>query len=153
MKAGKVRALALCVFRRGPLILAGRNRDPAKGTDFYRPIGGRIEFGERGAACARREVLEETGHRAKNLVYLGTLENLFVFDDRPGHEICLIYEGEWEDAALYQSREITGRNDGQVLYRAHWIDPDRCEVPLYPDGLAALLARAGAPCSSPSDRI
>ena len=46
MKLGKVRPLAICVFRRGDRILAAEGYDLVKGETFYRPLGGRIEFGE-----------------------------------------------------------------------------------------------------------
>ena len=48
----------------------------------------------------RREVMEEIGKKVKNLVYLGTLENIFTFDREPGHEIVQVYEGEFTDAGL-----------------------------------------------------
>lgn len=144
MKANKIRPLALCVFRHEGRILAGRNTDPGTGKDFYRPIGGKIEFGERGADCVAREVLEETGAQVEAVTYLGTVESIFTYGGKRGHEICLIYDGAFSEKSYYRAEEIAGEDDdGALLYRAHWIDPaaPRDGCPLYPEGLAALLAQ------------
>ena len=70
--AGLIVALALCVFRRadGALLLAF-GHDHVKGQDFYRPLGGHIEFGERAEEAARREIMEELGAAVDGLRLLG----------------------------------------------------------------------------------
>lgn len=79
MKPGKVRPLAICVFRDGDHILAAQGFDEVKGQTFYRPLGGKIEFGERGAETVVREVMEEIGEVVMDVKYLGTLENIFTY--------------------------------------------------------------------------
>jgi 8-oxo-dGTP pyrophosphatase MutT (NUDIX family) len=89
----RIRALAVCVVRRGEEILVFEGHDPVKGETFYRALGGGIEFGETGAKAAARELEEELGTRPRDLRYLATLENIFVFDGEPGHEIVQATKG------------------------------------------------------------
>ena len=146
-KKARIRPLALCVFRRGDRIFVSQGYDSHKDQIFYRPIGGKIEFGESGAEAAAREVREEIGAEITGLVYLGTLENIFTYEGKPGHEIVMIYDGNFLDPAMNRD-EITvqGTDDGDILYEATWkpLDffrgPDA--PPLYPAGLLALLDSA-----------
>ena len=51
---------------------------------FYLP-GGHIEFQESAEKAAVREIMEETGYKAKIVRFLGTIENAWSFS---GDEIC-----------------------------------------------------------------
>ena len=148
-KKARIRPLAVCVFRRGDNIFVSRGYDSHKGQVFYRPIGGRIEFGERGSETVIREVREEIGAEVNNLSYLGTLENIFSYEGQPGHEIMLIYDGAFRDPAMNQDDlTVEGRDDGDILYEGSW--KPLCffrgddAPPLYPTGLLALLEDASA---------
>ncbi len=144
MKAGKIRPLAICVFRHGDRILAARGYDAVKKQTYYRPLGGRIEFGETGAQTVAREIQEEIGAAVKDLRYLVTLENIFVYNGQPGHEIVLVYDGTFVDESLYERDCIEGyEDDDQPPFEAYWksLDEFRGEgaPPLYPDGLLESL--------------
>jgi 8-oxo-dGTP pyrophosphatase MutT (NUDIX family) len=147
MKPGKVRPLAICVFRRGGRILAAEGYDSVKGEPFYRPLGGRIEFGEYSHETVTREVREEIGAAVRNLRYLGTLENVFTYNGQPGHEIVLVYDGEFVDEALYERETISGQEDEEAFdgdITAVWKPLaffERGEAPLYPVGLLELLVK------------
>lgn len=146
-KKARIRPLALCVFRRGDRIFVSQGYDSHKDQIFYRPIGGKIEFGESGAEAAAREVREEIGAEITGLVYLGTLENIFAYEGKPGHEIVLIYDGRFRDPAMNQNDiRVQGIDDGDFLYEATWkpLDVFRGSdaPPLYPAGLLALLDSA-----------
>jgi 8-oxo-dGTP pyrophosphatase MutT (NUDIX family) len=142
-KKNRIRPLALCVFRRGDKIFVAEGHDDSRNVTFYRPIGGGIEFGEQGTDTVKREVLEEIGAEVANLVYLGTLENIFTYDGEPGHEICLMYDGEFVDAARNaDDYTATGADDANALYTGQWKSLDffrEGHAPLYPDGLLTLL--------------
>ena len=101
----RIRALAICIFRRGNDILVIEAVDSVKGETFYRPLGGGIEFGETSAAAAAREVREEVGAEISELRYLGTLENLFIYEGTPGHEIVQVHEGRFVDGAFYAASD------------------------------------------------
>lgn len=144
MKPGKIRPLAVCVFSHEGRILAAEGYDAVKQEMFYRPLGGRIEFGETGAQTVERELNEEIHAAVTNLRYLGTLENIFTYNGQPGHEIVLVYDGELLDATLYGREAVEGwEDDDHLLFVARWKSLDEFRgagaPPLYPAGLLALL--------------
>ncbi len=146
MKPNKVRPLALGIFRRDDAILVARGHDSVKHQTYYRPLGGKIEFGELGAETVVRELREEINAEVVNVRYLGTLENIFTYEGQAGHEIVLVYEAEFADAALYRRDTLEGNDDHELLFTALWLPlsaftgPDA--PPLYPDGLLELLQRS-----------
>ena len=140
----RIRPLAICVFTQGDRILVAEGYDPVKGETFYRPLGGAIEFGERGEDTLTRELREELDAEVAELRYLGTLENIFVFNGRPGHEIVLVYDGALADRALYERAELEGREHDGSTFRAMWKARDEFRAgmaPLYPDGLLLMLRK------------
>ncbi|MCY3866741.1 MAG: NUDIX domain-containing protein [Chloroflexi bacterium] len=143
-KKRRIRPLALCVFQRNEKIFVARGFDAHKGQTFYRPIGGRVEFGERASDAVAREVREEIDAEVAHLTYLGALENIFTYEGKPHHEIVLIFDGRFTDPALNQDDvTVTGSDDGDVLYQGSWrrLDFFRGDgaPPLYPTGLLDLL--------------
>ena len=141
MKHGKIRPIAICVFRNDDKLLVGQHYDRTKKETFYRPLGGAIEFGELGQECVAREVREETGAEVRDVAYLDTIENVFTYDGEPGHEIVLVYEGKLVDPQLYKVESVRCKNDGEKFI-AVWkpIRAFRDGVALlYPEGLLELL--------------
>lgn len=142
-KKKRIRPLALCVFRRGNKIFVAEGHDKKVKKTFYRPIGGGIEFDERAMETIRREVREEIAAEVSNLVYLGTLENIFEYQGQRGHEICLIYDGAFvDDFRNADDYTVVGHDDGDILFTAMWKPLDffrEGNAPLYPDGLLELL--------------
>ena len=143
-KKPRIRPLALCLFRRDDKIFVSQGFDRVTNSTFFRPIGGKIEFGERGYETVAREVMEELKVEVTDIHYLGTLENIFEYEGNPGHEIVLIYDGRFVDDRMNDDAvHVQGEDDNQLLYEAMWklIDdfrqPDA--PPLYPDGLLDLL--------------
>ena len=115
-----------------------------KDQTFYRPIGGGINFGERGADAVIREVREELDAEAVDVVYLGAFENIFAYEGKAGHEIILIYDGRFTDPALNEDDALLeGEDDEELLYQASWKSLDFFRAddapPLYPAGLLELL--------------
>ena len=149
MKPPRIRPIAIGVFRRDGRLFVAEGYDPSKGETFYRPLGGSIEFGERGEQAVVRELREEVNAEVANLRYLGTLENIFTYNGQPGHEIVLVYEGDFADQAIYRKAMVIGREEGGDSFKAVWKPlndftgdaPSR--APLYPDGLKELLEKNG----------
>lgn len=136
-----IRPIVLCLFRRDQRILVNEARDTVRQLSYCRPLGGGIEFGESSADALVREIREELNAEVVNLRLLGTLENIFVNNGVPGHEIVLIYDGEFADASLYDQPWLPGVESNGVAFQAHWrsLEDFSAQLPLYPDGLAALL--------------
>ena len=153
MERGGIRPIAICVFRDGDRIFAGRYVDPSTGETFYRPLGGAIRFGERGCDCIIRELGEEMGAEVKDLAFVGMLENIFTYDAKRGHEIVLIYQAVFEDPEIYGASSVRCQDDdGEFL--ACWIplaDFETGQAILYPEGLLDLLVSAEAAPGRVSD--
>ncbi|WP_222868188.1 NUDIX domain-containing protein [Saccharophagus sp. K07] len=92
-----IRPIAICIFHNNGEILVSQGFDHVKGTYFYRPLGGGIEFGEISAQTIVREIREEIGAEVINLHLIGTLENIFTFQGIPSHQIIQVYDGEFVD--------------------------------------------------------
>ncbi len=153
----RIRPLALCIFRRGEKILVARGFDKSSGETFYRPIGGKIEFGERGGQAVAREVMEELGAEVADIAYLGALESIFVYEGKPGHEIALIFDGRFVDESLNRDDALLiGEDDNEVLYEASWqrLAAFRSEdAPLLvPTGLLELIDASNPSPSGREDR-
>jgi 8-oxo-dGTP pyrophosphatase MutT (NUDIX family) len=143
MRKDAIRTIAICVFRNGNRILAGEGFDTIKHQLFYRPLGGTIEFGERSDETIRRELMEEIKAEVTDIRYIGLLENFFVYAGEKGHEIIVIYDGQFVDRSLYEKTVIIGDELGSPI-RAVWVDlNDRGpgKPPLYPTGLVELLQK------------
>ncbi len=141
MKQGKVRPISIGILCRGNSILVHRGYDKVKQQTFYRPLGGKIEFGETAAQALAREFLEEIGQEVINARYLLTFENLFVFNGQPGHEIVLIFQAEFANPAAYEASFFPLVEDDGSMWQAVWKDLSEFspETPLYPDGLLEYL--------------
>jgi len=139
----QIRPLAICLFSHEDKILVSEEHDPAKGDTFYRPLGGGIEFGEHSADTIHRELMEEIGAHARDLVYLGTIENIFTFNGVPGHEIVQVYDGILVEPGLYEQAEISGHEaDVNLPMKVLWKNVDEFgpgKSILYPDGLLELF--------------
>ncbi|MFO7662499.1 MAG: NUDIX domain-containing protein [Chloroflexota bacterium] len=146
MKQGIVRPIAICVFRHNGRILVAEGYNAIKHQRFYRPLGGTIEFGEPSADTIVRELREELSATVGNLRYLGTLENIFSTGEDMGHEIVLVYDGEFLNPALYELEAVEGVEEDGTLFRVVWLRLTDCLAPatpsLYPAGLFELLETA-----------
>ncbi len=120
--------------------------DPLKNQHFYRPLGGGIEFGEHSRETICRELMEEINVEVDEatLKYLGTMENIFIFNGDPGHEIVLIYDGAFKEHGVYEQAVIGGKEASGENIRAMWKDLDEFrdgKAILYPTGLLEMLTK------------
>jgi len=138
----QIRPIAICVFWKGGNILVAEGYDSWKREKFYRPLGGSIEFGEYSRDCIIREIREELGSEINGLTYIGTIENLFVFNGKVGHEIVLVYEASFVDRHMYDAEAIEGRETDGTTFVARWkpvVEFREGKARLVPEGLLNLL--------------
>ena len=137
----RIRAKALCVVSDGEEILVSRNVGP-DGEAYFRPLGGKIGFGEESEDAVKREFREELGADLVDVEHLGTLENHFAWGDQRGHEFVVVFDGAFADDALYERDELDAYEaEIDERFTAEWRALDglvAADEPLYPDGLAAL---------------
>jgi 8-oxo-dGTP pyrophosphatase MutT (NUDIX family) len=134
MAQRKPRVVALALIRRPGTneVLVSNSRDETIGVRFQRLFGGGVEFGERGEEALRREMREELGVELGPARLVGVVENLFVFEGLPGHELMLVYETEFADPELYSKEEFKGIEAEPKI--GVWRDLDHPDpgTPLYP---------------------
>jgi len=137
----EIRVIAICIFRNKDKILVFEGHDPSRNQTFYRPLGGGIEFGERSDETVRREIMEELCEEVTDLQYLGTLENIFVYNHISMHEIIQVYDGRLVNSGRYEQAEMPAREDNGSQFKAMWkrLDEFNPQTPLYPDGLLEML--------------
>lgn len=140
--ARSIRVLALAVLRRADgRILVEKGEDTKKGEVFYRPLGGGVEFGERGEDALKREFREELGKEIVVRGFLQAVENIFVWEGRPGHEVILFFDCAFADAADEKASHhphLEGEKAGQTYWRT--IDDIKAEgAVLHPNQLVAML--------------
>ena len=135
-----IRPLALAVFRDGPRILVEDNSAQDRRDYFYRPPGGGVEFGELAIDAVRREMREEFDAEIADVRPLGTLENIFDYHGRPGHEIVMAFGVRFVDASFYAAERIVGTESEGTRIEAIWLDVSKpLDRPLYPNGLLEML--------------
>ena len=92
MNKNRIRPIAICLFCNGDQILVAEGYDSSKQYHFCRPLGGEIEFGERSQNAVRREIQEEIGAAIESLKLIGVVENIFLREGQPGHEVVFVYD-------------------------------------------------------------
>lgn len=139
-----IRPLVICIFKHNTKILVCEGTDSVKNEIFYRPVGGMIEFGEKTEDALKREIMEETGEEIKNIVYLGTLENIFTYEGKPGHEIIIVYDAEFVNRGVYEKDVVNITESADVWCNAYWKEVKEFSngnLILYPEGLFELISR------------
>ena len=122
---GKIRVLALGIIRDEDRLFISQGFDPVKQETFYRAMGGGVDFGETSLEALKREFQEEINAEVTNIKYLGCIENIFVYNGNPGHEIIQLYQCDFVDPKFYQLEQITF-TEGKRKKTALWVKLDRC---------------------------
>ena len=122
-KKNRIRVLSLAVIRNGAAILSSQGHDGKKQEDFYRLLGGGVDFGERSEEALIREFQEELDAKIRVLRLLTVVENLFTFEGQEGHEICFIHEAEFVDGDFYRLSRLPLVEESFRGRFAVWVDP------------------------------
>lgn len=137
-----IRVKSMAVIRDRGRLLVCSFADPDDDREFYRLLGGSVEFGETAEEALHREIAEEVGTTLNLVRLLGVVENRFTFAAQPGHEIVFVFDCVLTDPAIY-----TEGWEGRILditdsvAPIEWIlesDVRSETVTLYPDILALL---------------
>lgn len=141
MPAARIRLLAICIFHHQGKILVNPFHDSVKQQSLFRPLGGGVEFGERGIDAVVREIREELDLPIRDVRLLGTLESIFTYLGKPGHEVVQVYDARFEDPALYEKTWLEGQESDGERFKAVWRDSASLssEGTLVPEGLYELL--------------
>ncbi|WIB79002.1 NUDIX domain-containing protein [Curtobacterium sp. MCPF17_002] len=121
-------------------VLVSASSDRQRDLDFYRAVGGGIEFGERADEALRREFREELDVALDHVELLGVIENIFEFEGQPGHEyahVFAVHSDELDDVPL--DAELVVLDEGSPV---RWAPLDTL-VPVFPEGVLEMLRSAG----------
>lgn len=137
-KQNRIRVKVLAWLQAEDYLFVVRMHDNVKGDDYYRPIGGSVEFGETTRDALLREVKEELGTEIEITGAPLILENLFTCEGEQGHEIDYVYPSLFTDPSFnrHQSYLLT-EADGN-LFEAGWFELARFvkgELRLVPEKL------------------
>lgn len=140
-KINEIRPLAVCIIKHNGKLLAGIGHDKIKKETFYRLLGGGIEFGEKAEVTLLREFEEELNTRLENVRYITTLENIFTYEGKKGHELVFVFEADLTNKNLYEKDNIPildSKEKGIAVWQ-NISDFKSGKLILYPDGADKLL--------------
>jgi 8-oxo-dGTP pyrophosphatase MutT (NUDIX family) len=141
MPQPRIRHIAICVFSHQCKILVNAFPDAVKQQTLFRPLGGGIEFGEHSADAIVREIREELDLPIHDVRLLGTLESLFTYLGKPGHEFVQVYDAQFSDPRVYDQCDLEGHESNGDRIQAQWRDSEslRRDGVLVPEGLHEML--------------
>lgn len=126
-----IRNIAVGLPVRDGHVLVQSGKDSHTGQEFYRALGGGIEFRETAEAALRREFLEEVGVQLRTVRFLGVLENIFQYEGRRGHENVHVFGVESEEIdSIPLDAKLHVLDEGSPL---GWVAFRTLGLPLYPN--------------------
>ncbi len=105
--------------------------DLVKMDNYYRPIGGTVEYGEASLDTVKREVLEELQTEIKVVGKPLILENRFTLGGKIGHEIDFIYPCSFVDPKFYENKPYHLIEADGCVFPAFWIPIADCATGKY----------------------
>ena len=120
MVINRIQVITICIFRRDESIFVVEYFDATDNKPFYRPPGGRVEFGETTEKAVRREIREECRQEITDLRLLKILESIFTHEGKPHHEIVYLYEGYFAEDAMYEQDSFEIQEDTGEVFKASW---------------------------------
>ena len=113
------------------MLFVVKMHDAVKGDDYYRPIGGSVEFGERAHETVLREAREELGTEIALLAAPFVVENLFTCDGEAGHEVDFLFPARFTDIHFYERKVYKLHEDNGDDWEAQWLSIADCITGTY----------------------
>ncbi len=135
-KFKEIRPVVLGIVKKENKLLVNKGYDKVTNKEFYRCIGGGIEFLEDSKDALKREFKEELNIDINVGEFLGIAENIFTYNGKNAHELILFYNVFIEDKD-YKEKYII---DGEV--NAMWVDINKFqnkELIIYPEQIFRYL--------------
>jgi ADP-ribose pyrophosphatase YjhB (NUDIX family) len=139
--AQKIRVISLGLICHNGRTLLAEGFDSVKQLAFYRCLGGGVDFGETSHDALKREFQEELRAELTNIHFLTSIENLFVYEGKPGHEIVQLFQADLVDPKFYEMEEMPFY-EGDDVNLARWIEIEKLrsrQLNLVPEECLAYL--------------
>ena len=136
-----VRPLSIALIRRADEILVMAVRDHQGQIKGWRPPGGGIEFGESAQEALVREIYEELSQPISCREQTCVLENIFLHEGHPGHEVVFVFEVEFSNQSAYATEGYSYIDEGienNVVWKST-ADFRNSSEQLFPDDLLKYL--------------
>jgi 8-oxo-dGTP pyrophosphatase MutT (NUDIX family) len=121
MVQARIRPIALGLITHQGHVFVSQGQDRINQSQFYRFLGGGIEFGEASYDALQREFQEEIQAELTNITYLACLENRFICHGQPGHELIQLFRCDFVDPKFYELNTTFTLIEGQEQSPALWI--------------------------------
>lgn len=139
-EGGSIAPMVYCIFLHRGRILLVKDEELSNGKPCYRPIGGRLAFGEYSWEAIRREVRSLIGEDVKNLEFVaGPSEAVTSVNNKIRHEIIFLFKGELDTEATEKvSEALIGKKLYPVWRTLKELKKEK--IHLYPEELLDLVA-------------
>lgn len=131
-KFKEIRPIVLGLVKNGNKLLVSKGYDKLKNEEFYRCLGGGIEFLEKSKDALKREFKEEINIEIEIGNFLGISENIFSYNGKDAHELILFYEAYINNKDYQEKYDLVDDNSKS---EAIWVDINKFknkELILYP---------------------
>lgn len=138
-KFREIRPIVLGLVRDGNKLLVSKGYDKLKEQEFYRCLGGGIEFLEKSEDALKREFKEELNIDVEVGRFLGIAENIFTYKGKNAHELVLFYDAYIYDKDYQEKYTVI---DDDLETEAMWIDINKFKdkkLILYPEQILKYL--------------
>ncbi|MEO0894784.1 MAG: NUDIX domain-containing protein [Bacteroidota bacterium] len=128
--------MAYCIFQDAQKILLVEDTTVSGGEAIYRPVGGKVAFGEYSWESIRRQIKQVLGKEIKDLSFLaGPSEVVTELGEEVRHEIVFMFKGTLKEGE--EPRPTKG--DSPKLIWKSIKELKRDKLTLYPEDLLELL--------------
>ena len=139
VKNNTIRCISLALIEKEDKYLVFKAKDNKNIKEFYRSLGGGIEFGETSEQALKREIKEEINTEIINLKLIKVIENIFEYDGLNMHEIVFIYKADFKDKEYYK-KEGVPILDSKIGRVTAWVEASTLkQANFYPDGVKELI--------------
>lgn len=138
-KFKEIRPIVLGLVKNDNKLLVSKGYDESKNLEFYRCLGGGIEFLEKSKDALKREFKEEINIEIEIGEFLGISENIFNYKGKDAHELILFYDAYIKDKDYQEKYDLV---DDDSETEVIWVDINKFrnkELILYPEQIFKYL--------------